>query len=184
MNRWTLPIIVCAVAFVSGLLLKQEFWNDNRAALLVALSVIAAGTLVRLARGLPFNTPDLYELSEVRDLTKAVSAIMRKLRVLLVIVVSTMLFLVIAFPLMKFVATHTGLQSTHLEIAASAILGGMHAYVFARMYQVVRGDEDLTSLQSEFVERAVERKQSKKFTEERSQTRTVSSSSNYGKRIE
>jgi hypothetical protein len=184
MKKGTLLAIVGAATVASGLLLKEGFWDKNRAALLVALSVIAAGTLVRLARGLPFNSADLYELSEIQELTEAVSAIMRKLRLLLVIIVSTMLLLVLAFPIVAFLAAYGGVQPPYLEIAASAILGAMHAYVFTRMYQVILGDEDLTRLQSKFVIRAVERKQGKKFTDERAQPRTVSSSSNYGKRID
>lgn len=184
MNRWMLLATVFVSAMASVALLNSGFWEGNRAALLVALSVIAAGTLVRLARGLPFTNPDYYELNEIRKLTGAVSAIMSKLRLLLVIVISTMLLLVLAFPFAAFLARHIATGAQHWNQLASGILGAMHAYVFIRMYQVVLGDEDLTSLQSKYIERAVERRQAKKFSEAQEGEPSLSSSANYGKRLD
>lgn len=184
MKNWKLLSAVAVAAVVSGLLLNDASWDKNRAALLVALSVIAAGTLVRLARGLPFTTPDHYELAEIRELTDAVSTIMRRLRVLLVIIFSTMLLLVVVFPLCAFLSQHFGVSNYYLGVAASALLGGMHAYAFLRMYQVVCGDEDLTSLQSRFIERAVQRKQGKRFVEAQADEPIASSVSNYGRRLD
>lgn len=167
MKRLSLLVFVVSGALVSALLLKKGFWEANRAALLVMLSVIAAGTLVRLARGLPFTTPDHYELTEIKQLTKAVQEIMAKLRILVVMIVATMVLLVLAYPLVGFIGRSTGWGMPALEVIASTILGAFHAYVFVRMYQVVRGDEDLTTVQSGFIERAVERRQAKKFEEAR-----------------
>lgn len=184
MKKSTLLLAVAVAAVASGLLLNDTFWDKNRAALLVALSVIAAGTLVRLARGLPFTTPDLYELGEIRQLTQAVSGIMRKLRLLLVIIVGTMLLLIVLFPLVAFLSKHLGAPSHYLDIGASALLGAMHAYAFSRMYQVVCGDEDLTALQSDFIEKAVARKQGEKFTKAGGDEPIASSVSNYGRRLD
>lgn len=183
MKKLSLLIWVISAAAASAVLLNHSFWNDNRPALLVVLSVIAAGTLVRLARGLPFTTPDHYELKEIRELTAAVRDIMSKLRMLLVMIIGTMLLLVLAFPLASFVGRHLQTDGYLLTIFASAALGAMHAYVFGRMYQVVCSDEDLTRVQSRFIERAVERKQGKKFEGERSSTPISKTSTNYGKRI-
>lgn len=168
MKRISLLVIVLLAAVMCALLLKKSFWDANRAALLVMLSVVAAGTLVRLARGLPFTTPDHYELSEIRALTKAIKEIMAKLRALIVVIGIAMALLVVVYPLAAWISRLTGWNPEGLEKIASALLGGLNVYVFARMYQVVCGDEDLTSVQSGFIERAVERRQAKKFDEARS----------------
>lgn len=167
MKKLVLLLVVAVAAVVSAFLLKKAFWDANRAALLVMLSVTAAGTLVRLARGLPFTTPDHYELQEIRALTKAVKEIMAKLRLLILVIGATMAFLILVYPFVGWVSRVTEWNQPTLEAIASAILGAMHAYVFCRMYQVVCGDEDLTTVQSDFVERAVERKQAEKFGEAR-----------------
>jgi hypothetical protein len=45
-------------------LVDVKSWDELKAGLLVALSVMAAGVLVRLARGLPFTAVDHYEVDE------------------------------------------------------------------------------------------------------------------------
>lgn len=184
MNKWTLLAIVVAAGVISGTLFYEPFWKDNRAGLLVALSVVAAGTLVRLARGLPFTTPDHYELGEIRDLTAAVAQIMRKLRVLLVVIIATMLSLVLAFPIVDILDSNTAIPRCYLILACSSILGAMHAYVFVRMYQVVLGDEDLTKRQSQYIERAVARRQRDRFDKSTDQGESIRSGANYGKQLD
>lgn len=72
MIRWNNLLIPATVGLAAAYLIDLKFWDDQKAGLLVALSVMAAGVLVRLARGLPFTSVDQYELDEVRQLTKAV----------------------------------------------------------------------------------------------------------------
>src|ERR1700722_2366938 len=99
MIRWRTILLPALVAIFSYEWVTVEFWDTGKQALLVSLSVVAAGVLVRLARALPFTTADQYELEEIRKLTKAVSQIARSLRALLITVLLGMLGLVIAKPL-------------------------------------------------------------------------------------
>jgi hypothetical protein len=167
MIRWktlVVPLIVGGLAFhFVGL----GFWDTSKQAILVSLSVIAAGALVRLARGFPFTSPDHYEVDEIRNLAVAIEKIIRALRALILFVLAVMVMLVIAKPGRDFIVSivpEAG-QSLWVEQGLSAILGFMLAYVFMRMVQVVQGDYDLTILQSGFLVRAVERRQAKAFEE-------------------
>lgn len=175
MIRWRNIIIPALAAFAAGRFVSVAFWDASKQGLLVALSVIAAGVLVRLARGLPFTTPDHYEVDEIRRLTKAVSQIIRSLRVLIALVLMGMIGLVLAKPLLDFArdmpqaATYIG----YIEAVISGALGLILGYVFFRMLQVVKGDQDLTELQATFVVRAVERKQAKRFEELQTKSATA-----------
>lgn len=167
MIRWKTLIVPFVAGVLSFLTVSLGFWDSTKQAILVSLSVIAAGSLVRLARGFPFTAPDHYEVSEIRALATAVEQIIRALRALILVVLTTMVVLVFAKPARDWLA---GLmldsdQSATLEHILSGVLGFALAYVFMRMVQVVQGDYDLTILQSGFVVRAVERKQAKNFDE-------------------
>jgi hypothetical protein len=75
MIRWRSIVLPLLVGGACYRWVSVEFWDSSKQALLVCLSVIAAGVMVRLARALPFTTADQYELEEIRSLTKAVSQI-------------------------------------------------------------------------------------------------------------
>ena len=185
MIRWRniiIPIIVGIVAC----LVDVTSWDELKAGLLVALSVMAAGVLVRLARGLPFTSVDHYELDEVRQLTRAVDQIMRSLKLLVLAVVIGMVALVIALPMQKALGAHVSVSAgVWLGRAISGFIGLILAYVCSRMWQVVRGDQELTILQSKFVVRAVERKQAKRFEDQMSRTEGApfKSPDSYGKLV-
>jgi hypothetical protein len=164
MIRWPILILPLLVGCFCYRWVPVEFWDTSKQALLVCLSVIAAGVLVRLARALPFTTADQYELDEIRKLTKAVSQIARSLRALLIAVLVGMIGLIVAKPLFE-VTKGAGTWAAHVDIESviSGVLGFILSYVLFRMLAVVRGDQDLTELQSTFVVRAVERKQAERF---------------------
>lgn len=168
MSRWSNIVVPVLVAVAAGNLVGVGFWDASKQGLLVSLSVIAAGVLVRLARGLPFTTADHYEVDEIRKLTRAVTQIARSLRVLVMFVLAGMFGLVVAKPLLDLaLATPQVAQYiSYVEGGISAVLAFILSYVFWRMMQVVKGDQDLTELQSAFVVRAVERRQAKRFDEQ------------------
>ncbi len=188
MLRWSNILVPALAAFAAGWLVRVTVWDDSKQGLLVALSVIAAGVLVRLARGLPFTTPDHYEVDEIRKLTEAIRQIVRSLRLLIMFVLAGMFGLVVAKPLFDLakatpsVAPHAG----HVESAVSALLAFILTYVVWRMLQVVKGDQDLTELQSSFVVRAVERRQGKRYEEQqaKSNAKPFKAPENYGQRIQ
>jgi len=184
--RWRNIIIPIIIGIVAACLVDVTSWDELKAGLLVALSVMAAGVLVRLARGLPFTSVDHYELDEVRQLTRAVDQIMRSLKLLVLVVLTGMVALVIALPMEKALGAHLSASAgVWVGRTISGFIGLILAYVCSRMWQVIRGDEELTGLQSKFVVRAVERKQAKRFENQISRTEgaTFKSPDNYGKLV-
>ncbi len=184
MVRWMnliMPSLAGAVAFF---FVGVGFWDASKQAFLVSMSVIAAGALVRLSRGFPFTVPDHYEVIEIRDIANAVEKIVRALRALIIVVFATMVVLVVAQPVWNFFA-NGATQTAWLERLLSGIIGFMMAYAFTRMYQVVKGDYDLTILQSKFVVRAVERRQAKEFddSEKKGSSTKFKNPDGYGKVI-
>jgi hypothetical protein len=165
MIRWQTLIIPILAGGLAAAFVSVNFWDLSKQAFLVSLSVIAAGVLVRLARGLPFTNVDHYEVEEIRDLTKAVDQICRSLRALIFVVLLAMVFLVLAKPVVEAakLAQITAPYGERIVQISSGLLGFLIGYIFMRMVQVIQGDYDLTKLQSKFVVRAVERKQLKQF---------------------
>lgn len=185
MIRWqTLIFPVLAGCLAAGFV-SVSFWDLSKQAFLVSLSVIAAGVLVRLARGLPFTNVDHYEVEEIRELTKAVDQIIRSLRALIVVVLIAMVFLVLAKSVVDIakVAQFTMPYCERIEEFVSGLLGFLIGYIFMRMVQVIQGDYDLTKLQSKFVVRAVERKQANQFDalETKSRNAPFKNPEGYGK---
>jgi hypothetical protein len=128
----------------------------------------------RLARGLPFTSVDHYEVDEVRQLTRAVDQIMRSLKLLILVVLIGMVALVVALPLQKAIETNLSANGRFwVGCVISGFIGLTLSYVCSRMWQVIRGDQELTTLQSAFVVRAVERKQAKRFEDQISSTEAV-----------
>lgn len=105
---------------------------------------------------------------------------------LILAVLTGLISLVVALPLRTALTAHTSAASIiWIERAESGFIGLVLSYVCWRMWQVVRGDQDLTILQSKFVVRAVERKQAKRFEDQQS-TRDVpsfKSPEGYGKLV-
>jgi hypothetical protein len=167
MIRWGIIVVTVVAAFGAGRFLSVAFWDNAKPGMLVALSVIAAGVLVRLARGVPFNSPDQYEVEEARQLVNAVKQTMGALRALLFVVLVGMISLVAAKPTLDAIAGIDGAQLhlLYVEFTASAWIGALLTYAFVRIAQVVNGDRDVTNLQAKFLVRAVERRQARMFAE-------------------
>lgn len=182
--RWFNAALPLVLGFITANCIAVSTWDECKQGLLVALSVIAAGVLVRLARGLPFTTPDHYELDEVRKLTAAVRQIIRSLRILVRIVLSGMIILVLAHPLISYITQIIPEYALVIEKIISGVLGAILTYVLLRMLQVVKGDQDFTELQSQFIVRAVERRQGKKFEEQTAKTSSeFKNPEGYGRQI-
>jgi hypothetical protein len=160
MVRWKLFIVSVVAAALAAGFVTIDMWDNVKQALLVALSVLAAAVLVRLARGLPFTNADQFEVEEIKALTKAVQQIMRSLRLLIFVILATMLLIALAKPILDRVIpiAQSGWIPIYVRAAISFTLGLLLSYIFIRIRDVVHGDYDLVNLQSNYMVRAVERK--------------------------
>lgn len=164
-----------AVGGISAAAIGVPTWDASKQALLVSMSVIAAGVLVRLARGLPFTNADQFTVEEIRKLTAAMDRILRSLRLLVIIVLATMVFLVIANPLDGYLNSNVPRVWSISTRVTSGISGALISYIFIRMFQVIQGDYDLSKLQAKILIQSVERRQAADF--ERQEAASSSSGS-------
>ncbi|RUU06474.1 hypothetical protein EOD23_13650 [Mesorhizobium sp. USDA-HM6] len=164
--NWSHLVIPVAGAAGAWGLASVAFWEAAKPSLLTAMSVIAAGVLVRLARGLPFNNPDQFALDEARQIAGAIKQSIRALRALIAVVFLAMGSLVFAKAFKTAVLAATFLSpkvAPYVEPGISAVVGFLLTYVFVRIFAVVKGDVSLADLQSELLVKAVERKQAERF---------------------
>ena len=177
-----LPIltgVVCAACVTTG------NWDVQAAKLLTALSVIGAAVLVRLARGLSMPAGDAIEGDEARRLTSAIKTMVRRLRLLILVILGTMVLLVVlpgASSLLQEIAPTE--WADLVQRFASGIIGLAIGYVLVRMVQVVNSDVGLVDIQAEVFLKSLSRKEQKKFDEGRAASvAPFRNPEGYGKKI-
>jgi hypothetical protein len=178
-----LPMVGAATAAFAA---SIDFWDVSKAPILTALSVIGAGVLVRLARGLPFTNVDQFQVEEARRIAAAVKQSIRALRVLIFIILFTMASLVLAKGIVLTSVARWPDWSDIITMATSGAVGLLLSYILVRVTAVIQGDVGLVDLQAEFFIRAVERKQAERF--EKSQSRStvpmIENPRDYGKVVQ
>lgn len=153
---------------------------------MTSLSVIAAGVLVRLARGLPLSNIEQLQLNEARAISAAVKQSARSLRALMLVVFTCMGMITFSAEICAVIAKYLENWPTLVEMAGpvtSASIAFVFAFVMMRIFAVISGDVGLVDLQTDFLVKAVERHQAKQF-EKTMDTPAVSSMKNpegYGK---
>jgi hypothetical protein len=155
-----LPIFGAAIA---GAFVSVDFWDTSKAAILTALSVIGAGVLVRLARGLPFTNADQFQVEEARKIASAIKLSIRALRMLIIVILGTMVSLVVVKGAVSAASLRWPDTADEINAVASSAIGLLLAYIFVRITAVIQGDVGLVDLQSDFFIKAVERKQAERF---------------------
>jgi hypothetical protein len=159
------PALVAVIAAgAAATYVPMHTWGALRTSLLPAMSVIAAAILVRLNRGFPFNNADQFTLEEARRLVASIVGIVKSLRMLIIAVIVSMLWLAMSPTLAPHVSDFTAKWPI---IPADRILSGsigmLLAYSIFRIFQVVQSDVDLAILQGELLERAIQRKAASQF---------------------
>ena len=187
--HWSHIILPLAVATVSGWLGSAAVWDGVKAPLLTFLSVIAAGVLVRLARGMPFTNTSGFDLDFARKVAGAVKTSIRALRTLLIIIFITMGM--VTFSSILGEGTVLGLTAIGLDVRysdpiISASIGGLLCYVFIRIFAVVAGDVSLADMQADMVVTAAKKTQTERFsaTVEAATAKPISNPAGYGKVVQ
>lgn len=178
-----IPTLGAAIAISAA---SVDFWDTSKASILTALSVIGAGVLVRLARGLPFTNIDQFQVEEARKISAAIKQSIRALRVLILVILFTMVSLVLAKGLAVAACAQWPSASHAFQFGISGLIGLLLSYILVRVTAVIQGDVGLVDLQAEFFIRAVERKQADRFdkAQNRSTAAPIENPKNYGKIIQ
>lgn len=179
-------IIPIAGAVLAWKTASVDFWDASKAPILTALSVIGAGVLVRLARGLPFTNVDQFEVDEARRVSEAIKRSIRALRVLVFVILFAMAALVLAKGISDALIKMLPEWGEYTGPAVSGAVGLLITYAFVRVTSVIQGDVGLVDLQSDFFVRAVERKQAERFVKAQSSSTAppVANPKDYGKVIQ
>lgn len=159
------PIVIPPfVGILAATMVSVDTWDAWRTSLLPALSIIAAGVLVRLARGLPFTNADHFKLEQFRDVSRRLKAISRSLRLLAYIAIGTMFALIIAKNVQSLADQFLPPWAAETtERFVSFGLGTGVAYAVVRIIQVIEGDVTLLKLQSDILEAVITRKNAATF---------------------
>lgn len=159
-------IIPTAGAVASAFLVSVGVWENLRAAILPAVSIVAAAVLVRLARGLPFTNADHFNLDQFRGVAANLEGNARKLRALIFVCLGGIVCLIVAKDATDQVASFSERWPIVGEIfgrLVSALLGGLLTYSFTRVVEVVHSDVALLRLQSRIIETAIANKNARVF---------------------
>lgn len=184
--HWSHIVLPLSAATVSGWLGSAAVWDGIKAPLLTCLSVIAAGVLVRLARGMPFTNTNGFDLEFARKVASAVKASIRALRTLLIVIFFTMGMITFSTILGTGAALGLiaiGLDGHYSDPIISAVIGFVLCYVFVRIFAVVAGDVSLADMQADMVVTAAKKSQTERFsaTIESAVNKPISNPAGYGK---
>lgn len=147
-------IVPVGAGLLGGFFTTPALWQSLSTALTSVVSIISAGILVRLARGVPFSAIDVLETSEANRLAKALKGSIRALRALLLVCFLTILALVFSTQLYNFSAwaSQIGFQPWYDRFdTVSFIVSALLTYVLVRTYLVVDGDVQIADIQAEIL---------------------------------
>jgi hypothetical protein len=187
MRQLVAPVLLPLVAGLAcAIFVSASSWDAQAAKLLTALSVMGAAVLVRLARGLSMPSAEAMENDEARRLAAAIRTMIRRLRLLILVILGTMVLLVgLPGAASAIAAIGEPGWATFVQRAASGVIGFAIAYVLVRMIQVVNSDVDLADIQADVFIKSLARKDQKKFDEARNASTVAPfrSPDSYGKKI-
>ena len=161
MARWLylfIPIGMGAAAFA---LFAPLAWDSVRQPLILALSLVGAAVLFRLARGLPVNDCSGFEVDEARKLTSAIVTVHKSLIILFVSILASIILLAFTEFFMSTVKEMVSLEEStreHLQQGWTGTIFILVSYAISRTIALVAGDYNLVKLQGQLFERAVERR--------------------------
>ena len=185
-SHLVIPLCGAALAFYAA---TPDFWYASKQLLLIVLSVIAAGGLVRLANGLRFTNFDQMELGEARKVSAAVNQSVAGLRALIIAIFLAMVFTIFVDSLVLKLSKLSFLGENFAQYswqALSALGGFLFTYIFVRFRAVIDGDVGIVQLQTEFLEKSVARRQATAFeqTVQSGSKEIVKNPDDYGKLIQ
>lgn len=160
LSHLILPIAGACTASAFG---TMAFWDSSKAPILMTLSVIAAGVLVRLARGLPITNAENFELDEARRIAAAIKKSIRSLRILMIAIFLCMGAVIFGKTTTELITEKFPNTTEYVHIIMSGFLGFILTYIFVRILAVINADVGLVDLQTKMFVDSVARKQGERF---------------------
>jgi hypothetical protein len=187
--KWSHLISPFVAATLFGCLYSFIDWVQLRTALLTVLSVMAAGVLVRLARGMPFTNTTSFNLEFAEKVASAVKHSIRTLRALLIVIFITMGLITFSSTLVSvlfWLAAFFDVGKEYVLPFFSFVAGWFLTYVVIRVFSVASSDVSLADMQADMVIDQARKKQTDDFLPvlEAHRKEPLTNPLNYGKVIQ
>lgn len=161
MIKWLYILIPLSLGGIAYEIMEPRHWGSIKQGLMLALSLLGAAVLVRLARGMPVSNTEYFEVEEMRRLSNAVKQIYLALIALFIAILSSLAGLVFIEVAQGAIGNSAlfGPETKHIaQQLSSAALVFLVSFALIRTLPLIVGDYDLVKLQSSYMERAVERR--------------------------
>lgn len=146
---------VC-IGIVVGAATSNALWVTVSQSLVTVVSLIAAGVLVRLARGVPFSAIDALSAEDARRLAKAIKQSVRVLRALLLVCFVTITYLVFFDQISTALSLTTmaeWLPFTNTVDYSAGLLVALLVFMLMRTWAVIDGDIQIADIQADLLVR-------------------------------
>lgn len=164
--QWSHILVPLGVGVACSFLTTAATWSGVSQTLLSVVSIVSAGVLVRLARGVPFSTIDALGTEEARKLASAIKKSVRALRALLLVCFFAILSLVFIQQLdagFTWLASKRWLPFADHFDYVSLIVPLILTFVFVRTYAVIDGDIQIADIQVDILIRKRGKDAAEKF---------------------
>lgn len=161
MIKWLYIVIPAGFGLIAFVIMQPALWEDIGRGLILALSLLSAAVLVRLARGMPVSNTEYFDVDEIRRLSKAVMKVYRALIVLFAAAIGSIIGLAFVGIVHEAISKMPNLDAATVvtvQQILTALLVIVIAFALLRIIALIQGDYDLVQLQAKLMERAVERR--------------------------
>ena len=159
------------------------FWEPAFPAMLVAMSMLGAAVLVRLARNAPITAPAAFDEEDLRRFFDALETLAKRLFAIFVEVILTISSIVFALVVLSKTKGPSARDWIAYEPWASALMTGLFVWVLLRLVEMTYGDIGFIRLQRHIIEHALERERNREALKKISASVDWKSSGDYGRAI-
>ncbi|UWU88165.1 hypothetical protein N2605_17490 [Bradyrhizobium yuanmingense] len=175
-------IVAVAVGWATARYVPLSMWKPVFPGMLVALSMLGAAVLVRLARNAPITAPTAFDETDLKRFFDALEELNRRL--FWIFLQAVMALFITLFAIVM--EDHKGMifgYAPPIAKVCSGILGFLLVWILSRVLAMARGDIGFVRLQREVLENALARQ--RKAASEKIVPATVEfrSSGGYGRAL-
>lgn len=182
-----ISIAILGVAIFAGVVAwryaQLELWEPAFPGLLVAMSMLGAAVLVRLARNAPITAPTTFDDADLKQFFDTLELLAKRLFALFMQVVATICVVVLAIVVVHRLK-NSGAPAWFLVAPyVSGFLAFMLFWVVCRLAEMTYGDLGFLRLQRRILERALERERRKEASKKVAGPVEWQASGDYGRAL-
>lgn len=149
-------LLATAAGVLSARYISLATWQPVFPGLLVALSMLGAAVLVRLARNAPITTPTAFDDEDLRRFFNALEELNRRLFWIFLQAIASIFVVLLALVLTSHKGSIFGFGN-EICAACSGALGFVLVWLLMRVIAMARGDIGFVKLQRQVLENALAR---------------------------